>query len=330
MSLLRFPHLSFIDRIRTGLVIAYLRFYPDWKPLEKITSKHFLMLSMGRKSWEVLWEPLFKSKFGKYADSIPASWFWARIRKRTPALGYPIGGFQDFADSIGEKVKKHKGKIVLNAEVKSIKKVGSQIAVEVGSKRYKFDKVICTLPTTQFTRLTKGLPTSYIENLKSLVGIGAATLVVSVKKQFFRDKTYWLNINESKFPFLAIIEHTNLVEAKHYSDENLLYIANYLPIDHKYFKKTAKQLVEEYFPYLKKINPNLRKSSIRKSWVFKTPFAQPIFPINYSKHVPELSTPIEGLYLANMQQIFPWDRGTEFAVELGDKVVNLMLKDNKK
>jgi len=327
LSLLKFPHLSLIDRIRTGLVLAYLKLYKDWKSLEKITSRQFLTLSMGRKSWEVLWEPLFRNKFGKYADSIPASWFWARIKKRTPSLGYPEGGFQEFADSISKIILEKKGNIVLKAEVRSITKKKGKIRVDVGDKSYQFDKVICTLPTTLFTRLTHDLPKAYIDNLKTLVGIGAATLVISLTDKYFDDETYWLNINEKKFPFLAVIEHTNLVDKKNYSNEHLLYIANYLKTNHKYYLKTAKQLTAEYYPYLKKINPGLKKSMIKKSWVFKSPFAQPIFPLNYSKHVPGLKTPIDGLFLANMQQVFPWDRGTEFAVELGDRVAKLV--DNK-
>jgi len=325
ISLLKFPHLSFFDRLRTGLVIAYLRYYPNWKPLEKITSKQFLVLSMGRRSWEVLWEPLFKSKFGRYADTIPASWFWARIKKRTSSLGYPVGGFQEFTDSIGSEIKKHKGKIICDAKVENITRNKEKVIIETYGKKYNFDKVICTLPTPIFINLVENLPQSYIKNLRSLIGIGAATLVVSLNQKFFTDGTYWLNINEKDFPFLALIEHTNLVDKKYYKNEHLLYVANYVSPEHEYFKKSAKQLTKQFYPFLKKINPKFRKSQINKSWVFKTPFAQPIFPLNYSKHIPKLQTPVEGLYLANMQQIFPWDRGTEFAVELGETVAKLIV-----
>jgi protoporphyrinogen oxidase len=324
LSLLRFPHLSLFDRLRTGLVLAYLRYYPDWKPLEKMTSKQFLTLSMGKKSWEVLWEPLFKNKFGKFAEAIPASWFWARIKKRTPSLGYPVGGFQEFADSIGSQVKKHGGEITCDVVVEKIIRSERKISIVTSGKIFSFDKVICTLPTPVFTSIAKELPQSYKKNLKSLVGIGAATLVASLNEGFFDDGTYWLNINENNFPFLALVEHTNLVDKKHYKNEHLLYVANYLPEEHKYFSMSAKQLMDKFFPYLKRINPKFKKSTIKKSWVFKTPFAQPIFPLNYSKHIPPFKTPVEGLYLANMQQIFPWDRGTEFAVDIGNKVAILV------
>jgi len=251
ISLLKFPHLSLFDRIRTGLVIAYLRYYPDWKPLEKTTAKQFLMLSMGKKSWEVLWEPLFKNKFGKYADTIPASWFWGRINKRTPSLGYPVGGFQEFADSISAKISKHHGKILCNTKVDRVARSTNNIIIETSGGKHVFDKVICTLPTPMFVNLTEDLPQSYMKNLKSLVGLGAATLVISLKNKFFEDGTYWLNINEKGSPFLALIEHTNLVNKKHYKNEHLLYVANYLHPEHEYFNKSAKQLTKEFYPFLK-------------------------------------------------------------------------------
>ena len=166
-------------------------------------------------------------------------------------------------------------------------------------------------------KLARDLPKSYLDSLKPLRGIGAVTQILSLKQKYFDDGTYWLNVNEKEYPFLAIVEHTNLVDKKFYNNEHLLYIANYLETDHKYFKLTEGELVAEYEPYLKKINPKFKTSQINDSWIFKTPFAQPVFPVNYSKNVPELKTPVDGLYLANMQQVYPWDRGTNYAVEQG-------------
>ena len=88
-NLLKFPHLSVVDRFRTGLVIAYLRYLSSWKPLEGRKSEEFIRKYMGDKSWQVLWEPLYRSKFRYYANDIPKSRFLARIKKRSALLGYP-------------------------------------------------------------------------------------------------------------------------------------------------------------------------------------------------------------------------------------------------
>lgn len=325
LSLLQFEKLSFFDRIRTGIVLGYLKLTPYWKPLEGLTAKRFILKFMGETSWNVLWRPLFEKKFGKYADQIPASWFWSRIKKRTPSLAYPEGGFLSFAEHLSEEIKNLGGEMYFKSSVESIQKKGKKIEVLVNSKKYIFDKVICTLPSGPFLKITKGLSSSYIKKFKQLEGLGAVNMVLALKSKFLKDGTYWVNINELDFPFLAVVEHTNFMNKKSYNGEHLVYVGNYLPGNHPYFQKSEEELLKEFVPYLKKINPRFTKSDIKKAYVFKAPFAQPIIPINYSKNVPSFETPIPGVYLCNMQQVYPWDRGTNYAVENGHKVAELII-----
>ncbi len=325
MSLLSFSKLSLVNRIRTGLVLAYLKFTPSWKSLENITAQKFLRKYNGEKAWTILWKPLFEKKFSNYANEIPASWFWARIKKRTPSLAYPSGGFSHFAEHLEKKIKGNKGKIIYETKVASISKKSGKLAIGTNKQEYLFDRVICTLPSPLFVSITKGLGERYKKKLLNLKGIGAINLVLSLKKPFLNDGTYWLNVNDLGFPFLAIVEHTNFMNKKHYNNENIIYIGNYLPHDHHYFALKASDLVSEFLPFLNKINPNFNKSDINNSYLFKAKFAQPIIPLNYSENIPALKTPIEGLYLANIQQVYPWDRGTNYAVELGVKVSELVI-----
>ena len=128
---------------------------------------------------------------------------------------------------------------------------------------------------------------------------------------------------DSKAPVLAIVEHTNIMNSKHYNNEHLVYLGNYLPKEHKYYSLTAAELLETFDPFLKTINPDYKKSLIGVK-KFAVPFAQPIIPINYSYMIPPFETPIKNVYLANMQQVYPWDRGTNYAVELGEKAARLV------
>ncbi len=202
----------------------------------------------------------------------------------------------------------------------------AKLTVKTNGKRFKFDKVICTLASPIFVKITKDLPKKYINNLSRLKGIGAVNLVLSIKQQFLEGGEYWLSINELDFPFLAVVEHTNYMDKINYGGERILYLGNYLEHSHPYFQAKAEDLVKEFMPFLQKINPSFNKSQINRAYLFKTPFAQPIIPLNYSKILPSLETPIKGLYLANIQQVYPWDRGTNYAVELGEKVAELVVK----
>jgi protoporphyrinogen oxidase len=329
-TLLKFKALTPISRIRTAVMLAYLKLSPWWKNLEGITAYEFIQKTAGKNSWDVLWGPLFIGKFGDYAKNIPASWFWTRINKRSMSLGYPKGGFFEFAKHIEQVLLKTKRVTILyGSPVSKISKQRNSILISSSGIDYKFDKVICTLPTHHFVNITKGLSANYKKKLSTLRGLGAVNLVLRLKKSFLYDKTYWLNVNDLKMPFLAIVEHTNFMDKKHYDNEHLLYIGNYLPSTHEYFNKLSTQLVDEFFPYLVKINSDFKKSWIKRSYVFKAQFAQPLIPLNYSKQIPPFETPIDGLYLCNMQQVYPYDRGTNYAVELGTKVANIVLTNEK-
>lgn len=331
MSLLSFTYLSVADRIRTGAVLAYLKLTPFWKLLESTTSEAFLKKTMGKTTWEVLWKPLFKGKFATSSRKIPASWFWARIKKRSTSLGYPEGGFERFAETIAEQIQKMGGKFYYETSVKKIKKKGRKFEISYQSLKSraatkKFGKVISTLPFPVFLRIATGLPGGFTKTLAGLEGIGAVNLILRLKKQFLKGNTYWLNINEPGFPFLAIVEHTNFISKKHYNNEHLVYVGKYLPTIHQYFSMSDKELLKTYSPYLKKINPGYEKTLIGFN-VFKAPLAQPIIPLDYSSKLPPINTSVEGLFLATIQQVYPWDRGTNYAVELGRKVAEMIIHE---
>lgn len=328
-TFLVFPRLSIFERIRMGVVLGLLRYNPFWKPLERVTAEKILPKVMGGKPYEILWRPLLVNKFGSFAKDISLAWFWARVTKRTPSLAYPEGGFLRFAEALEKAVEKKGGKITYNAGVQGIKdntKISVQYTVNNKSQTLEADKIIVTLPSFLFTKIAPQLPEEYKKRLLNLKGIGAVVAVMRLKKPFFQNNTYWLNVCDTKAPVLAIVEHTNFMDSKHYNNEHLIYLGNYLPKEHPYFSMSAEELLQVFDPYLKKINPNYKDSfiGIKK---FSVPFAQPIIPVNYSKQIPSFDTPLPNVYLANMQQVYPWDRGTNYAVELGQKIAQHILHE---
>jgi len=326
VSLLRFNKIGFCERIRTGVVIAFLKANPFWMPLENLTSYEFLPKYMGKNSWEIIWKPLFVKKFDKYAQLVNAAWFWARIKKRSAMLGYPEGGFYAFVKKIENKIKDNGGTFFYNRSVTNIKNIKEKIKVSTGGKDYIYDKVICTLPLKTFIKITEDLPKDYISQMKKFKSVGAVNLVISLKERFLCDGSYWLNVNDMDFPFIALVEHTNFMDKKHYGNDHLLYIANYLPPGNRYFKMTAGELLQEFEPYLKKINKDFKVKKVKNAWVFGAKYAQPVAEVGRSNVVPPYQTPIDNLYLCNMEQIYPWDRGTNYAVEQGKKVAELVIK----
>ncbi|KKQ42457.1 MAG: hypothetical protein US60_C0017G0007 [Microgenomates group bacterium GW2011_GWC1_37_8] len=326
LSLMLFDKLPLFDRFRMAAVLAYLKITPFWKPLERITAEIFIKRYMGKKTWKILWEPLFKGKFDKYLDDISAAWFWARIKKRSISLCYPEGGFLEFAQKLTKSIENIGGKVLFKTPAQSIYNYQDTLVVKTTNDIYKFDKVICTLSAPLFIQMTRNLPKEYTNNLLNLNGIGAVNLVLSLKKQFLKDGSYWLNINRGEHPFLAVVEHTNFMDKANYNNEHLVYIGNYVEHSHQYFKFNEDEIFYEFYNSLRKINPHFNEKWINNKYLFKAYFAQPIYPLNYSKNIPSFETPIKGLYLCNIQQVYPWDRGTNYAVENGEKVAELLLK----
>ena len=331
INVLKFNPLPLSSRIRMGLSLAYLKYNPFWRPLEKYRAYNFLLKTMGVLPYKQIWEPLLINKFGKYYKDVPLSWFWARIKKRTPSLAYPEGGFLNFAQDLVRKAEENGVEFYFNAETVEIKEEGEKIILKIKTKKgenlLEFDKVIVTLSSYLFTKITLGLPQSYKGKLLTLKGLGAINLVLRLSEPFLRDGTYWLNICDTKFPFMAIVEHTNFMDKKYYNNEHIVYIGKYLPQDHSYMKKSAEELIKIYDPFLIRINKNYKLSIIDYK-LFKAPFAQPIIPLNYSRFIPSFKTPLKNVYLANIEQVYPWDRGTNYAVELGQKIAKITLEKN--
>ncbi|MEA2056880.1 MAG: FAD-dependent oxidoreductase [Patescibacteria group bacterium] len=318
LTLLRYPFLTFIGKLRTALTLAFLKFWPWGEILERWTAEKFLKITNGRNAWQVLWQPLFEKKFGKYSQEINAAWFWARIHSRSKKLGYFTGGFQSLVDKIVKKLSTAGVNFYLKNKVDKIEKKqtkqGNKYLLSTTKKR-KYDAVVFTGNSQQLLELIK-LPKDYQQELKALSSLGAMTLVLELTKPFFDEAVYWLNINDLDMPFLAVVEQTNLISSSKYNRSHLVYVGNYLSPTEKDFKLNKKQVFKKYQPFLEQLSPGFSEN-IKNSFLFKNEAAQPVVGKNYSRILPKIITPYPGLYWAGMQQIYPFDRGVNYAVKIG-------------
>ena len=325
LHVLRFPLLSLFVRIRMAVVLALLRFNPWWQPLEKIRAHPFLKKTIGKKAYELLWEPQLKNKFGTYYKDISLAWFWARVKKRTSSLAYPHGGFLKFAEALVAEIRNGGGNVMFNVTVQEIKKGRRPKVLFAHSKKTQtFDAVIVTTPGNIFARLAPSLPARYVQQLTRLKGLGAMNLVLRLRKQFMNDGTYWLSVCDHGAPVLAVVEHTNFMDRNYYNNEHLVYVGNYVSPEDVRFRKNANELLKLYDPFLRRINPPYKKHLIGLE-LCKAPYAQPIIETNYSRLIPPMHTPFPHVYLANIQQVYPWDRGTNYSVEMGKQVADAIM-----
>ncbi len=321
-------HFPIWDVVRFGLAGAYLRFSPYWQALEKSTATDGTRRWFGENVYNVLWRPMLVGKFGEaYAQQVNMAWLWARLHSRTTRLGTFVGGFQAFLDKLADVVKRQGAEIRLNAPVTGIhKNPAGGLTVTAGGNAATFDAVISTSSPALMAQLTPDLPASYSAQLKALKSMGAVVMVLALDRPL--TQYYWHNLpKEAGFPFLSLVEHTNYMKPEYYGGDHLIYCGDYLEPDHEYFKLSKEELLERFLPAFTRFNPAFDRSWIKETWLFKAAYAQPIPPINHSQNIPPIRTPVKGLYFASMSQVYPWDRGTNFAVEIGRRTAHLVMED---
>ncbi len=334
MPLFLLRHFPIWDVIRFGLAGAYLRFSPYWQPLEKVTADEWTRRWFGQNVYKIFFRPMLVSKFGE--DNLPVvnmAWLWARMHSRTTRLGTFVGGFQAFMDKLAEVVQQQGAEVRLNSAVTGIKANSrsqdskSKITVETSAGSEEFEAVISTSSPALMAKLAPDLPDAYSAQLRALKSMGAVVMIITLKQQLTH--YYWHNLpKEAGFPFLALVEHTNYIDKQHYGGDHILYCGDYVDPSHEYFQLSKEDLLEKFLPALQRFNPAFERSWVKDTWLWKTAYAQPVPPVNHSQNIPPLRTPVPGLYFASMSQVYPWDRGTNFAVEIGRKVAQLVLADN--
>ena len=341
MDLLKFTPLSLLDRMRLGLTTLYLQRQKDFRKYEGITADEWLRRHSGKRGYEVFWGPMLRGKFGDdYYKDVGMAWMWGKVQTRVKSrgkgmvkekLGYPIGSFGEVFDVLADKVREQGGEVHLSAAVERVdardgKSVGMRVALDGGSARdERFDAVIATTPSYLFPRLMDGLPADYLRRLTD-VNYMAAVLVILVLDRPLTN-VYWLNVADRSIPFVAAIEHTNLIGPEHYGGKHIVYLSNYLSTDHPMFRMGHDEILREYLPHLRKINPDFNPSWIETSYHHRVGAAQPIIGTNYSERIPAHRTPFRGLYIANTTQVYPEDRGTNYSVRMGREVARMAMGD---
>ena len=318
-SLLRFSPLPLTDRLRMGASLAALKAMPNARLLEGKTAMDWTRRWMGPRAYTTVWEPLLRGKFGDAAPEIAMPWFWARVHDRTQALGYLRGGFQHLYERMADGVRTAGGETRFGVAVKEVRSADGGLDVETDDGIERFDRVVSTFATRLTARLVPELPASWRERHEWGRAYGAHCVVLALDRPL--TSVYWLNVNDPGYPFMALVEHTNYLPASDYGGRHLVYLGNYRPMDSPLMTASLDTILDEFLPPLAGINPSFERSWVTDAWAFAAPFAQPIVTVDYRDHIPPFATPVPGLWVATMFQVYPHDRGQNYSIALGERLV---------
>ena len=332
---LAYPGLGYgLNKIRFGFIGLYLRLTKNWRALEKVTAQDWMNRWAGNFVYRTMWEPMMIGKFGeRYAARVNMAWLWARISARTIALGTFSGGFQALIDRLVEELRRIGVTIRFRTDVKTVSRAADGSFLldvltdgEEALETLTADRVLATCSPAAFGELVPALPPDFRASLEGLESIGAVVLVLALRRPLSKEGYYWYNLPKSEgYPCLALVEHTNFVPRERFGGQTIVYAGDYLEPGHPNFALSKEALLEKMIPGLKKINPDFTGDWVIDCWKFSTRYAQPIPFVNHSQRVPSIETPFPGLYFASMSHVYPYDRGTNYAIESGEKAARKIM-----
>ena len=162
----------------------------------------------------------------------------------------------------------------------------------------------------------------WLAKLRRVQYLGNVCLVLRLNQSL--SETYWLNVNDPGFPFVGVIEHTNFDKPENYKGTHIAYLSKYLAIQDPIWRYSDEQYFEFALGHLKRMFPQMEKSWVVEYKVWRSEYAQPVTERNYSQYVPGRETPYENAWISTMAQIYPEDRGTNYAIREGREIAALM------
>lgn len=328
LDLLRFRALTLPARVRLGLQALHARTVKDWRALEHLTAEEWLRATGGNEVYDKVWAPLLKGKFGPYAPDVGAVWFWNKLKLRGGSRGrggreelaYFEGGFGGLIDALAATLRDRGVRIETATRAQAVLSNGSRVAGLLTDKgTLECDCCVLTpaLPIiADLLRGTKGVDdTGAFEAIPYLANV---CLVLQLSRPL--SDTYWLNVNDASFPFVGVIEHTNFVGNDTYGGSHLVYLSKYLPATDPLYSMPSSELLAFSVPHLKRMFPEFDPSWVVAHNTWNARYAQPVVGTHYSRNVERLQVNLDGCFLATMAQIYPEDRGTNYAVRSGRQV----------
>jgi protoporphyrinogen oxidase len=320
VSLLRFPHLDLVSKLRYGAQMFTSTKRSDWRKLDRVAADDWVRAWGGERVWSVLWEKLFTLKFFEHSHDISAAWLWTRIKRvgtsrrslMQEELGYIEGGSETLVRALVDRIEAMGGEIRLGCPVDEVHVEGGAVTgVTAGGERRSFGAVISTVPLPLVPRMIPGLPEDAKAGYAAQRNIGVVCVIHKLKRAV--TKNFWLNINDRRIDVPGIVEFSNL---RPLGDDHIVYVPYYMPVTNPGFARDDEAFIGESFGYLRLVNPELREADRLASAVGRLKYAQPVCPPGFLDSLPPVVSAVRGLQIADTSVYYPEDRGIAESVRV--------------
>ena len=321
ISLLTYPGLRFMDKLRYGLFAFVCVRKRGWPAIENESAHHWIQRWCGERIYKQFWEALLKFKFYEYAENISARWIWTRIRRigrsrknlLQEELGYLNGGSETLVNALMEAIQRLGAEVRLSQPARQVlTESGKVTGVLTPGGKLRCDCVISTAPTPYVSAMVPDLPQSWKNQYEAIHNIGVICVIFKLRKSV--TPYFWVNVNDPEFGIPGVIEFSNL---RRVGQESVVYVPYYMPITNPKFSWPDAALIAEAFACLQLLNPALVSLDVIASNVTRLKHGQPICEPGFASKLPAVQTPIQGLQIADTCFYYPEDRGIAESIRLG-------------
>ena len=331
LAMLRFPGLSFVQKLRYGAHVLRAKGISDWRPYDAITSTAWVKRWVGDAAYDVMWKSLFHFKFYEYQDSLSAAWLGTRIKRvalsrkslMEERLGYLEGGSEVLLEAVVQRLRERGGSIELGCTVQALRiegGAGSQrvAGLTVAGVECDFDQVVSTIPLPYLTKLAPGLPEDERAKVAAIRNIGVVCVLLKLRRPFTRN--FWMNINDPRIEIPGLIEYSNLNPLDGHA---IVYAPYYMPQTHPKYQRDKQAFIDETLGYLKLIRADFDAADVLAATASRYEFAQTVCTPGFYDALPPMRSRVAGLFMADTSHYYPEDRSISESLRIGTLLAGL-------
>ena len=327
-ALLKFPHLSMVDKIRFALHVLTTKAITDWRGLDKVQATTWIRKWVGERGYRVLWDKLFELKFFEHQHEVSAAWIGTRIKRVALSrkslfqeeMGYLEGGSQILLDAYRDRLLTAGAQIQLSSPVRRVlTEHGRVTGVDTGSGLVQADRVLSTVPLKYVPRMVPDLSTDERARIHAIENIGVACVLLKFRKPATR--YFWMNVNDERIQVPGFIEFSNLNPLP----ESVVYVPYYMPKTHPKWSWDDGRLLDEAREYFLMTQPHLKAADIIARHVSRYEFAQTVCPPGFYEKLPDMATSVGGFFLADTSYYYPEDRSISESIRVGCQLADRAL-----
>lgn len=307
---LLFPPLGILDKIMLGYTLIYGSRIKNWKKLERISVKDWLIKIGGRKTYEKFWSPLLLAKLGENFERVSAVFIWTYIKRLFQArgsavnkehMGYVSGGYKTILDQL-EASLSEVGSVILSGTTVNHITPDPVAGIRIGynGKVEHFDKVIFTAPLNILEKVTAPELFEISKTPQQVEYLGVICLIIITKEPL--TPYYVLNIADKTIPFTGVIGMSSLVDLEETSGNYITYLPKYITSDHPYWSMSDNELKQIFLKGVQELYSEFNPSDVESTHINKAFKVQPLQVLNYSEIIPKIQTKNPNFYLLNTSQ----------------------------